>query len=92
LATGCIVNTGATIDHDCQLAEGVHVCPGTHLSGGVVVGARSWIGVGASVRQCIRIGADVTVGAGAAVVRDVADRLTVVGVPARPIVQGRRQT
>ena len=24
----CIINTGATVDHDCLLAEAVHVCPG----------------------------------------------------------------
>jgi sugar O-acyltransferase (sialic acid O-acetyltransferase NeuD family) len=81
---GCIVNTGATVDHDCVLAEAVHVCPGAHLSGDVRVGQGSWIGVGASVKQGMVIGESVTVGAGAAVVTPIADRLTVVGVPAIP--------
>ncbi|WP_304412082.1 acetyltransferase [Synechococcus sp. CB0205] len=44
---------------------------------------RSWIGIGASVIQQIRIGADVIVGAGAAVVSDLPDGVTAVGVPAR---------
>ncbi|MNP82383.1 Maltose O-acetyltransferase [compost metagenome] len=43
----------------------------------------SWIGIGASVRQLVQIGARVTVGAGAAVVADVPDSVTVAGVPAR---------
>jgi len=47
------------------------------------VGARTWIGIGAAVRHGIRVGADVTVGAGAAVVDDLADGVTAVGVPAR---------
>ncbi|WP_231884173.1 acetyltransferase [Synechococcus sp. MIT S9504] len=47
------------------------------------VGSCSWIGIGASVIQQICIGDDVTVGAGAAVVRDLPDGVTAVGVPAR---------
>ena len=85
LGMGCIVNTGATVDHDCILGDGVHVCPGANLGGNVQVGEGSWIGIGSSVRQGIKIGAGVTIGAGAAVVTDVADGMTMVGVPARPI-------
>lgn len=86
IGKGCIVNTGATVDHDCILGDGVHICPGANLAGDVQVGNDSWIGIGSSVVQCIRIGAGVTVGAGAAVIDDVADGLTVVGVPARPVI------
>lgn len=80
-----VINTSATVDHDCMLADGVHISPGAHLSGAVHVGEGSWIGVGAAVRQGISIGANVIVGAGAAVVNDIDDDLTVVGVPARSI-------
>jgi sugar O-acyltransferase (sialic acid O-acetyltransferase NeuD family) len=88
LGAGCIVNTGATVDHDCELGDGVHICPGANLGGGVRVGERSWIGIGGSVRHEVRIGARVTVGAGAAVVSNVADDLTMVGVPAKPVAPG----
>ncbi len=80
-----IVNTGATIDHDCTVASGAHLSPGVHLGGNVTVGRRSWIGIGAVVRQGIVIGGDVMVGAGAAVVSDLTDGITVVGVPARQV-------
>ncbi len=83
IARGAIVNTGATVDHDCRLEEGVHVCPGAHLAGNVTIGARSWFGIGAVAKQGIRIGSDVTVGAGAVCLVDVADGAMVVGVPAR---------
>jgi sugar O-acyltransferase (sialic acid O-acetyltransferase NeuD family) len=83
IARGAIINTGATVDHDCRLEEGVHVCPGAHLAGKVTIGARSWFGIGAVAKQGIRIGSDVTVGAGAVCLADVKDGATVIGVPAR---------
>lgn len=80
---GCILNTMCSVDHDCVLGDGVHMSPGAHLAGGVVVGKAAWVGIGASVRQLVRIGADSIVGAGAAVIADVVEGSTVVGVPAR---------
>lgn len=83
IGIGTIFNTGSSADHDTQLAEGVHICPGARLAGEVHVGPRSWIGIGASVIHQVCIGSDVTVGAGAAVLRDLPDGVTAVGVPAR---------
>ncbi|WP_443113634.1 acetyltransferase [Herbaspirillum seropedicae] len=86
LGDACIVNTGATVDHDCMLADGVHLSPGAHLAGNVSVGACSWLGIGCVTRQGIRIGTHVVAGAGAVVVADIADGLTVVGNPARSLL------
>lgn len=83
IAVGCIINTHSSVDHDCQLGPGVHICPGAHLAGDVHVGARTWFGLGAVAIQGVRIGADVTVGAGAVCISDVRDSVTVLGVPAR---------
>ena len=85
IGLGSILNTGCSVDHDCSLGAAVHISPGARLAGGVSVGDLSWVGIGASVRQSVRIGAQVVVGAGAAVTTDVADALTVVGVPARAL-------
>jgi sugar O-acyltransferase (sialic acid O-acetyltransferase NeuD family) len=89
LGLGCIINSGATVDHDCHLEDCVHISPGAHLAGGVHVGQCTWIGIGAAVRQGIVIGRNVIVGAGAAVVGDVENGLTVVGVPARPLMPAK---
>jgi sugar O-acyltransferase (sialic acid O-acetyltransferase NeuD family) len=86
IGVGCIINTGSTVDHDCVLADGVHICPGAHLAGGVHVGLTSWIGIGSVVCQCLRIGNGATVGAGSAVTEDVMDGVTVIGIPARPLI------
>lgn len=83
IGMGAIINTGASVGHDCSIGNAVHIAPGAKLAGGVSVGDRTWVGVGSAVRQMLRIGADVTIGAGAAVIKDVPDRATAVGVPAR---------
>lgn len=82
LGTGCIVNSAASIDHDCVLQAGVHVCPGAHLAGGITVDEYSLIGIGASVNQNLRVGRNVVVGAGAVVIDNIDNDLTVVGNPA----------
>lgn len=83
IGEGAILNTGCSIDHDCLLGSCVHVSPGAHLAGLVSVGDESWIGIGACVRQSTSIGARAIVGAGAAVVFDLPDGVTALGVPAR---------
>lgn len=83
ISFGAIVNTSASVGHDCYLGEVCHICPGVRLAGGAEVGARSWIGVGTSVKQLVKIGADVVVGAGAAVVGDIESGSVAVGVPAK---------
>ena len=83
IGAACIVNTASTIDHDCILNHAVHVSAGANLGGGVEVGSESWVGIRSCVRQYLKIGSGVTVGAGAAVVKDVPDNETVVGIPAR---------
>ncbi|QGZ30563.1 acetyltransferase [Stutzerimonas stutzeri] len=80
---GVILNTGCSVDHDCVLGSAVHISPGARLAGGVCIGDESWIGIGASVRQQISIGRNVVVGAGSAVVSNIPNDVTVVGVPAR---------
>ncbi|UCJ15198.1 acetyltransferase [Pseudomonas sp. MM211] len=85
VGVGAIINTGCSVDHDCLLADAVHISPGAHLAGGVKVGSCSWVGIGASVRQLVTLGENVIVGAGAAVVGDVPDGFVVAGVPAKRI-------
>jgi sugar O-acyltransferase (sialic acid O-acetyltransferase NeuD family) len=79
----CIVNTAASVDHDCKLGEGVHVAPGARLCGGVAVGAWAFVGAGAVVVPGRQIGADAIIAAGAVVLADVPAGAVAAGNPAR---------
>lgn len=83
IGKGVILNTGCIVDHDCVIDDFAHISPGARLAGGVRVGFRSWVGIGASVIQLVSIGQDVMVGAGAVVVDNLPDAVTVTGVPAK---------
>ena len=87
LGRGCIINTCASVDHDCRLGDYSHVAVGAHLSGTVNLGKRSWIAVGASVVNNVTICDDVTVGAGAVVLHDIDEPGTYIGVPARRLIK-----
>lgn len=83
LGRDCIVNTSASVDHECDLGDGVHVAPGAHLAGLVRVGRHATIYTGAVVLPRLVIGEGAVVGAGAVVLHDVPAFTVVAGNPAR---------
>jgi len=85
LGRACIVNTNASVDHDCVLDDDVHVAPGVTLCGGVRVGAHTLIGAGATVLPGVSICARSVVGAGATVTRAIVEPGVYVGTPAQRI-------
>jgi len=83
----CIVNTNASIDHDCIISDYVHISPGATLCGGVFVSEAVQVGAGAVILPNIKIGKFSTIGAGAVVTNDVPDYTTVVGNPAKTLIK-----
>lgn len=83
LGEGCIINHGAVVDHDCSVGAACHLAPLSSLAGSVTLGEGVLVGAGARVLPGLVIGSGATIGAGAVVVTDVAEGMTVVGVPAR---------
>jgi sugar O-acyltransferase (sialic acid O-acetyltransferase NeuD family) len=78
----CILNTGASIDHDCHIESYVHIAPRATLCGRVRIKEGALIGAGAVVLPGITVGEWATVGAGAVVTKDVAAGKVVKGNPA----------
>jgi sugar O-acyltransferase (sialic acid O-acetyltransferase NeuD family) len=79
----CIINHRASIDHECQLGDGVHVAPGATLCGRIRIGDNVMVGAGAVVLPNLTIGADARIGAGSVVTKDVPAGSVILGNPGR---------
>jgi len=86
-----IVNTGAIVEHDCELGDHVHMATASRLCSTVKVGDLAHIGAGATILQCLSLGEGSVVGIGSAVIKDVTPWTTVVGSPAREIASNHHQ-
>lgn len=86
-----IINLDCTVGHDTRLGSFVTVYPSANLSGCVSIGECTEIGTGCHVIQGKHIGTETIVGAGAVVVRDLPDRCTAVGNPAKVIKSWNRE-
>ena len=80
-----IVNTLASVDHDCTLGNYVHIAPGCRLAGNVQLAQGVFAGVGAMFTPSASVGAWSIVGAGALVNVTLPANITAVGVPAKTI-------
>ncbi len=80
---GCIINTGAIVEHETKIGEFTHVAPGAVIAGGVSIGSYSFIGANAVIKNGVSIGNNVIIGAGCVVVSNFPDNTIIVGNPGR---------
>ena len=85
IGDGVIINTSSSVDHDCVIKDYSHVSVGAHLAGTVEVGTQCMIGAGTTVINNLNICDGAVVGAGAVVVKDILEKGTYIGVPARKV-------
>jgi sugar O-acyltransferase (sialic acid O-acetyltransferase NeuD family) len=78
-----IINTNASVGHDCIIEDFVHIAPNVALAGNVRVGEGTHVGLGAAVRQGVVIGKWCVIGAGTVVINNIPDGTMAVGNPAR---------
>ena len=87
ISTGCIINTGAIVEHDCVIKDFVNISPNCAMAGHCRVESRAFLGIGSTLAPCVTIGEDAVIGAGAVVITDIPAHATAVGVPAKIIKQ-----
>lgn len=83
VSDGCLINTGAVVEHNNVLAECVNISPNVTTTGSVKIDRLTFVGAGSSVINHIHIGENVMVAAGSVVTADVPDNVMIAGCPAK---------
>jgi sugar O-acyltransferase (sialic acid O-acetyltransferase NeuD family) len=78
----CILNTSSQLDHDGCIKSYSSLAPGVVIGGGVSIGTRTAICIGAIVKHAVVIGSDVIVGGNSYVNKNIASKKLVYGTPA----------
>ncbi len=78
----CSVWTNAVIEHDSVASDFVTLAPSATTGGNVVIGARTFLGLGCRIIHGVTLGEDCVVGAGAVLTKNCRDRSVMLGVPA----------
>ena len=81
---------GVTLTHDDVVEDFATLCAGVSLGGDVTVGEAAYLGMNSSVRERVTVGRGATLGMGAALVADLPDHETWVGVPASLVQAAER--
>jgi sugar O-acyltransferase (sialic acid O-acetyltransferase NeuD family) len=71
IGEGTIVNSQSSIDHDCEIENYSHICPGVVCSGNVRIGSFVHISTGVSIINNINIGDNSIIYPGVTLVKDV---------------------
>jgi len=82
-----LLNLSCTVGHQTEIGDFCSFMPTCNISGEVRIGAGNFWGTGAKIINRKSVGNNVTVGAGAVIIDDIPDNVTVVGVPAKVIKQ-----
>ena len=80
-----ILNRGNHIGHDCIIGNYFSAMPGSIVSGNVHIGNGVYLGTNSSVIEKKYLLHDIVIGANSVVIRDITERGTYVGVPAKKI-------
>lgn len=80
-----IINLDCTVGHDAIIQDFVTLYPSVNVSGITQIGHAVELGTGMQIIQGKAIGDYSIVGAGAVVVKDIPEKCTAVGSPAKPI-------
>jgi sugar O-acyltransferase (sialic acid O-acetyltransferase NeuD family) len=81
----CLINTQASIDHDCVMLDYSSLAPAAVTGGTVMIGRRTAISIGAIIKHGINIGDDCVVGANSYLNRDLPSNVVAYGTPAKQV-------
>ena len=85
LGNHALLNRGNHIGHDSVAGDFFSMMPNAVVGGNVTIGDNVYLGSCSNIREKINITSDVLIGMNAAVVKDITENGTYVGVPAKKL-------
>ncbi len=85
IENNCLIYPNATLNHQVQIADFVHIGAGSIINSGVKIGQKAFIGSGVTITSGVKIGENARIVAGSVVLQDVPEGATVFGVPAQNV-------
>ena len=86
IKTGCKIDAQCLVSHNAYLGENSALVGGAKIYGSVKTGENLYI-ASAMIKNQLTVGNNVVIGMGSVVLKDVEDNVTVVGIPAKPLVK-----
>jgi acyl-[acyl carrier protein]--UDP-N-acetylglucosamine O-acyltransferase len=86
-----VMNMNCAIGHNCSIGQYSSFSPGVNLGGFTIVEDAVEMGIGASTKQFIKVGNNAIVGGNAMLVKNVSPNTTVVGVPAKSMLNDAKK-
>jgi UDP-3-O-[3-hydroxymyristoyl] glucosamine N-acyltransferase len=85
IGDGTKIDALVHIAHNVTIGRNCELTAGTIIGGSTTINEMCWTGLNSTLKDRIKVGRNVLVGAGAVVIRDIEDEDIVAGVPARSI-------
>jgi UDP-3-O-[3-hydroxymyristoyl] glucosamine N-acyltransferase len=76
-----IINSYVLIAENCHIYRSVDLAPGVKVGGNTSIGENTTVGLGAMIRNRIKIGSNCLIGMGSNVVKDIPDNVIAYGNP-----------
>ena len=78
----CVLGSQSCVGHDSVLSDFSSLSPAATLAGNVSLGKRSVVGLGAKIREKVKVGDDSVLGSNSFLNRDLPNNVVAIGTPA----------